>query len=82
MAWNQNPFQLLALESDSISFFGLESESDYPPGESLLGPFYDAGRSRLILPCNSDSIYRAKSFEVIPFRWITLNLFLMIIFRP
>ena len=38
MAWIRNQFHFCALESESISFFALESESNYRLGESVLGP--------------------------------------------
>ncbi len=38
MVWNQNQFHLLVLKSESISFVALESESNYPVGETVLGP--------------------------------------------
>ena len=40
MAWNRNQFHVFALESESISFFASESESNYPLGESVLSPKY------------------------------------------
>ena len=38
MAWNQNLFNFFALESESISHFTLESESNYSLGEIVLSP--------------------------------------------
>ena len=38
MARNRNQFHFSAVESESISLFGMESESNYHLGESVLGP--------------------------------------------
>ncbi len=39
MAWNRNLFHCFALESESISFYASESESNYLLGESVFGPW-------------------------------------------